>query len=133
MRSRARIIRELGHVEGMDLSRAEGLVVAGDVIERGEREVVEDEVAVERVAVEPQLVTEADPRHVRARRGRQRARAVGPRRWLPQRGQRRRRHRSVRVLCVSLVRGEGAAAAGETEGKSLILFCSASGERLRRT
>jgi hypothetical protein len=31
------------------------------------------------------------------------------------------------------VRGEGAAAAGETEGKSLILFCSASGERLRRT
>ena len=100
MGSRARIIREVGHVEGVDLSRAEGLVVAGDVVEGGECEVVEDEVAVERVAVEPQLVAEADPRHVRARRGREPARAVGPRgrRRLPRRGQRRRRHRSARGL-----------------------------------
>lgn len=59
----------MGHVEGVDLARAEGLVVAGEVVEGGEREVVEDEVAVERVGVEPELVAEADPGHVRARRG----------------------------------------------------------------
>jgi hypothetical protein len=69
-------VREVGHVEGVDLARAEGLVIAGDVIEGGEREVVEDEVAVQRVGVEPQLVAEADPCHVRARRGRERRRAV---------------------------------------------------------
>lgn len=46
-----RHLREVGHVEGVDLARAEGLVVAGDVVEGGEREVVEDEVAVERVGV----------------------------------------------------------------------------------
>lgn len=76
------------HVEGVDLARTEGLVVAGDVVEWGEREVVEDKVAVERVGIEPQLVAEADPRHVRARRGQERHRAIGARR-----GQRRRRHR----------------------------------------
>jgi hypothetical protein len=76
-----RHLREVGHVEGVDLARAEGLVVAGEVVEGGEREVVEDEVAVERVGVEPELVAEADPGHVRARRGRER-------RW----GKRRPRH-----------------------------------------
>lgn len=76
------------HVEGVDLARSEGLVVAGDVVEGGEREVVEDEVAIERVSVEPQLVAEADPSHVRTRRRQERHRAIGARR-----GQRRRRHR----------------------------------------
>lgn len=93
----ARVLREVGHVEGVDLARAEGLVVAGEVVEGGEREVVEDEVAVERVGVEPELVAEADPGHVRARRGRERRRAIGPggprrRRRLRRWGKRRPRH-----------------------------------------
>jgi hypothetical protein len=92
-----RHLREVGHVEGVDLARAEGLVVAGEVVEGGEREVVEDEVAVERVGVEPELVAEADPGHVRARRGRERRRAIGPggprrRRRLRRWGKRRPRH-----------------------------------------
>jgi hypothetical protein len=107
-------VREVGHVEGVDLARAEGLIVAGDVIEGGEREVVEDEVAIQRVGVEPQLVAEADPRHVRARRGRERRRAVRAR--GRRQGYRRRRHRrggghSVLASKCRKRTGEGAALA----------------------
>lgn len=58
----------MGDIEGVDGSGAELFVVAGPVIEGGQSEVVEDEIAVEGVGVEPQLIAEADPGHVRARR-----------------------------------------------------------------
>jgi hypothetical protein len=69
-------LREVGEIEGVNAAHAKLLVVAGTVVERREGEVIEDEVAVERVGVEPELVPEAYPRHVRARRR-------WRRRWAP--------------------------------------------------
>ena len=50
----------MGDVERMDGAHAEGLIVAGGVVERGEGEVIEDKGALKREGVEPQLVPEAD-------------------------------------------------------------------------
>lgn len=88
--------REMGEVEGVDGAGSELFVVAGPVVEGGKGEVVEDEVAVERVGVEPQLVPEADPGHVRSRRRRHpRGVPLDHRRPLPRGWKRRRRHRTV--------------------------------------
>lgn len=66
----------MGEVEGVDGSATELLVVAGPVVEGGEGEVLEDEVAVEGAGVEPQLVSKAYPRHVRPRRWPHRRRSL---------------------------------------------------------
>lgn len=105
----------MGEVEGVDGSATELLVVAGQVVEGGESEVVEDEVAVEGAGVEPQLVSKAYPRHVRPRRrphcrrslqalhGRRRRRLAGRR---VGRRHRRRRHgpRTMNYFAVMFLR-----------------------------
>lgn len=48
-------------------SRSKLLIVTRTSVERREGEVVEEEVEVEMISVEPQLVEEADPNHVHSR------------------------------------------------------------------
>ena len=63
-------IRELRDIEGVNGAHTELLVVASPIVERGEREVIEDKVAIEREAVEPELIPEAYSGHVSPRRRR---------------------------------------------------------------
>jgi len=58
----------LRDVEGVNGAHAELLVVAGPVVERGECEVIEDQVAIQREAIEPELIPEAYSGHVCTRR-----------------------------------------------------------------
>jgi len=51
-------------------AHTELLVVASPIIERGKGEVIKDKVAIERKAVEPELVTEAYSGHISPRRWR---------------------------------------------------------------
>lgn len=58
----------MGEIKWVNGAHAKLLVVAGPVVKGGEGEIIEDEVAVERVGVEPQLVPEAYSGHISSRR-----------------------------------------------------------------
>lgn len=79
-------------VEGVNRAHSELFVVASQVVEWRESEVIEYQVAIERVRVEPQLVSKAHPRHVRPRRRRWSCRTA----FYPRR---RRRHSSSSPDC----------------------------------
>lgn len=66
-------LREMREVERVNGAHAKLFIVAGPVVEGGEGEVIEDKIAIERERVEPELVPEAYPRHVRSRRWRRTA------------------------------------------------------------
>lgn len=63
-----RHLREMGGVEGVDGSEAELLIVTGPVVEGREGKIIEHQVPIKGVGVEPELIPEANPGHVRPRR-----------------------------------------------------------------
>ena len=85
-------------IEGMNGSETELLVVTGPVVERREREIIEHEVTIKRISVEPELISEAYSRHVRSRScGHRRARKISIEIRVSAR--QRQRHIQLQVPC----------------------------------
>lgn len=86
---RREIIRELREIEGVNGAHSELFVVTSPVVERGQGEIIENQVSIKRVSIEPELVSKANSSHVRAwrlRRCRQRPILKIPDPWRGRRG-----------------------------------------------
>lgn len=63
---RSEIIRKLREIKGVNGAHSELFVVTSPVVERGQGEVIKNQIAIKRVSIEPELVSEANSGHVRA-------------------------------------------------------------------
>ena len=61
------ILRKVWEIEWVNGAHAELFIVAGPIVEGRESKVIENEVAIQRIRVQPQLISKSYLRHVRSR------------------------------------------------------------------